>query len=499
MPTSDGRVGHRDLCTAAVVERTIGPASVSSLKIAASLQSDNFSSGSAGWKIERDTGSAEFQDVTVRGKIVVSDGTGVVEIDDGNWAVDFASISLNRGFTNPGIIGVHGTNDQLEITAPWDTTVGDRAFIILGNDTATLPGRLLLQAGNSGELALQSGTQTTFFGGNVDFFGGWEVESSDGDITGSLIPSADITYDLGSTSQSWRALFVDDVFASFGAAASPSYTFEGDTNTGMYRISADQLGLVAGGSEGVRVSSSYLQTIVNVTGNPAIRLSTAGTATTPAYAFVGDLDTGMYRVGANQIGIVAGGTEGISISSSKLKTLATGTGGMSIVIDIVGTASNPVYSFEGDTDTGMYWVQAGVIGFTANTEVNFKVTTTGAQIPNHGTTADAANMTVLTGTNDEIRRSTASARRYKRNISDAPIDLTRFGELQARVFQYKRSHLASDDFYWGMVAEEVADVYPKMVDYQGELAENVRYANLVVVAIEKIKELEFRVVALEAA
>ena len=75
MPTSDGRIGHRDLCTSAVIERVIGPASVSSLKISASLQSDNFVTGSAGWKIERDTGTAEFQDVTVRGTLNADDIT----------------------------------------------------------------------------------------------------------------------------------------------------------------------------------------------------------------------------------------------------------------------------------------------------------------------------------------------------------------------------------------------------------------------------------------
>ena len=42
MPRQGGLINHRDLCDAAVVERVIGAGAVSSLKISATIQSDNY-------------------------------------------------------------------------------------------------------------------------------------------------------------------------------------------------------------------------------------------------------------------------------------------------------------------------------------------------------------------------------------------------------------------------------------------------------------------------
>ena len=62
--------------TAWVAEYTQFPGSnlnngtVSSSKFATDLTSDNYSAGTAGWKIERDTGDVEFNNITARGDIV---------------------------------------------------------------------------------------------------------------------------------------------------------------------------------------------------------------------------------------------------------------------------------------------------------------------------------------------------------------------------------------------------------------------------------------------
>ena len=47
-----------------------------------------------------------------------------------------------------------------------------------------------------------------------------------------------------------------DFFASSGAAATPSHTFTGDTNTGMWRPGADTIAFSTGGSEQVRIYST---------------------------------------------------------------------------------------------------------------------------------------------------------------------------------------------------------------------------------------------------
>jgi hypothetical protein len=50
--------------------------------IRVAMQSENFQSGVAGWRIER-LGNAEFNDVTVRGRLVTTGPNGTVTIDDG--------------------------------------------------------------------------------------------------------------------------------------------------------------------------------------------------------------------------------------------------------------------------------------------------------------------------------------------------------------------------------------------------------------------------------
>ena len=231
--------------------------------------------------------------------------------------------------------------------------------------------------------------------------------------------------------------------------------------------------------------------------NGMLLLVDDGSASAPIISFNSDTDTGMYRAAANTIGIVAGGTEGILVGTGYLATIGNGPREMAIKHDAAGAAANPTYSFTGDLDTGMYSPAANELALGVGNSQRVHITGSFFAVAVE-TTGDAANA-VHQSSNNRLQRSTASSLRYKRNVTDAPIDLTRFSELQARVFQYKRTHFDSDAFYWGMVAEEVEAVYPKMVDYQDGQAENVRYANLVVVAIEKIKELEIRLAVLEAA
>jgi hypothetical protein len=80
------------------------------------------------------------------------------------------------------------------------------------------------------------------------------------------------------------------------------FGFAGDTNTGMYRPAADQVGLVAGASRKLLVSSTGVSVqngVLNVPG---------GSVTAPSIG-VGDTDTGFYDSGSNSIGISSGGVK----------------------------------------------------------------------------------------------------------------------------------------------------------------------------------------------
>ena len=53
-----------------------------SIQVATDIESDNYVAGTSGWKIERDTGNAEFQNATIRGTLNATDITaGTLEAD----------------------------------------------------------------------------------------------------------------------------------------------------------------------------------------------------------------------------------------------------------------------------------------------------------------------------------------------------------------------------------------------------------------------------------
>lgn len=109
-----------------------------------------------------------------------------------------------------------------------------------------------------------------------------------------------------------------------GTAAAPSLTFTNDVDSGFYRIGANNVGWAVNGAKVVDVAS----TGVGVTGTlsstglmtadslSVTNLATAlanfrvndGSAGTPSISFTSDTNTGIYSVGADAIGISAGGT-----------------------------------------------------------------------------------------------------------------------------------------------------------------------------------------------
>lgn len=137
-----------------------------------------------------------------------------------------------------------------------------------------------------------------------------------------------------------------------GTAANPAYSFNNDPNTGIYSFGADELGVAVGGTNTVRLHSTYTFSLVPVIGP-------LGSAAAPTYTFTTDLDTGIYRAGANNLGF---STAGVSAG----------------LIDEIGnfrwrdgTNALPAYSFSGDSDTGIFRSGSGEMRFTCDGTTRF--------------------------------------------------------------------------------------------------------------------------------
>lgn len=94
------------------------------------------------------------------------------------------------------------------------------------------------------------------------------------------------------------------LLAPDGSAGSPVLAFISDPDNGMYRGGANDWSLVAGGTNTIELF---------LNGSVAQTLLANGTAAIPSGSYISDLDTGSYRVGANSYGISTAGTNRMTI------------------------------------------------------------------------------------------------------------------------------------------------------------------------------------------
>ena len=104
-----------------------------------------------------------------------------------------------------------------------------------------------------------------------------------------------------------------------GSVGTPALNFIGDTNTGIYRPGADQVGISAAGTLEAAVSASHLSVDGGSVGTPGVNFGITGT----------DTDTGIFRINANQVGVSAGGAQQLAVlnanSLNNIKGINIGT------------------------------------------------------------------------------------------------------------------------------------------------------------------------------
>lgn len=135
----------------------------------------------------------------------------------------------------------------------------------------------------------------------------------------------------------WRS--GDTLLVPDGAVGTPSLAFSGDTNTGIYRIGTDTLGIATAGAKKMTVGVDGVES--NAT--KGWFRGGAGSAAEPTFSFVGDPNTGFWNSGADAIQAIAGGLIVV--------TFANASGAASLTFG--GLSSN--------------WIQYGTVGVAAPT------------------------------------------------------------------------------------------------------------------------------------
>ena len=105
--------------------------------------------------------------------------------------------------------------------------------------------------------------------------------------------------------------FTGNVVIPNGAVGTAGLQFTGDSDTGFYRVAANQVGITAGGTLSHSFTSTHSVAAVPVQ-------LPDGTAAAPSLTNTGDLDTGIFFGASNEVSFSTGGTERVQVDNNGL-------------------------------------------------------------------------------------------------------------------------------------------------------------------------------------
>ena len=181
----------------------------------------------------------------------------------------------------------------------------------------------------------------------------WGLQGANYGTSGQVLTSGGSGAAVSWTTPSTSITF--PLEAPDGTAGAPSYTFSGDTNTGIFRLTGDVIGISTGGS-----ARAYFQN-TKTEFNQLVEVP-VGSAGAPTLTFAGDNNTGLYRPSADQIGFTMGGSNKLSFGSA---------GEILIGGSDSGTSGQVLTS--GGSGSAMSWADASGGGGISNSAGNLKI------------------------------------------------------------------------------------------------------------------------------
>ncbi len=282
--------------------------------------------------------------------------------------------------------------------------------------------------------------------------------TANGSTTGTVYSAVNPDTTGNTQTHTFGDVQLGTVKAQNGAASGPSYTFGDDTNTGMYRYAADSLGFATGGvfrallnSMGFSVNGSEIE--VNGSTNNWKYLRFAN-STTPKWD-IATKDNDLS--GALQFRPSAG-----SANRTYMSTGGDWTFGGNLYASN-GTNAKPAFSFDGESNTGMYKYGTNQIGFTAGGSliayiqsgatyglvVQSKISATGGNSDNwnaaHGW-GNHASAGYLTAEADTLATVTGRGTSTTANLSTGSLSIT----TAAVPLSFTESGHSGNGQYWRM-------------------------------------------------
>jgi len=216
------------------------------------------------------------------------------------------------GFTTITGTTVTGTTANF-VTISGTTVTGTTANFVTVSGTAV--------TGNTGQFTNLAGaaagfttvTGTTITGTTANFVSGvFTTRISGTTVTGT---TASFTSGVFASLSGTTHTITSGVFAS-GTAALPSISFISDPNTGIYSPGADQVAVATNGTQRLTVDTAATTSTLPV-------VHPLGAVGTPSITFTGDLNTGIYSPAADTLALVTAGNNTLHITSGGLVGIGT--------------------------------------------------------------------------------------------------------------------------------------------------------------------------------
>jgi hypothetical protein len=127
--------------------------------------------------------------------------------------------------------------------------------------------------------------------------------------------------DLSAYATKASPTFTGVVTVPLGSLSSPGITFTGDSNTGIYSPTTDNVVLVSGGTARATASPAGLAVTGALTASSTVTasgvfLGPAGSVSAPSYSFSTDTNSGLYSGGADIVRIATGGADRVEVSAA---------------------------------------------------------------------------------------------------------------------------------------------------------------------------------------
>jgi len=197
-----------------------------------------------------------------------------------------------------------------------------------------------------------------------------------------------------------------------------------------------------------------------------LKIATMALVTTPAEA--------VYEI-ATDVGTTGGSNTRIKALPEKILSPANR------IISGDGTAAAPTFSFTSDPNSGMYQYADDQVAISVAGTARFITTASGI----YATTSTTSGTNVIVTAGGLFAKDSSSIR-YKDNVETLDFDYSKLDSLRPVSYNYKFDN--APDI--GLIAEEVNEVYPELINYNEEgKPESVKYKSLSVILLNEVTKL----------